>query len=115
MNQRIAKINSFLAREISAILKKELSLKPTVLVSVSHVETSADLQQSRIFISVLPFKESNYVLKTLKKEIFSLQGALNRKMATKIIPRLIFCLDEKLQKVSQIEEIFQKIKEEKDL
>ena len=113
MSHRIAKINSFLAEEISSIISKELSLKPSVMVSVSKVETSSDLRQSRIFISVLPSQEEDYVLKTLKKEIFSIQGCLNKKMATKIIPRLAFYIDQKPQRISEIEEVFQKIADEK--
>lgn len=114
MSHRVAKINSFLAQEISEILQKELSLKKDVLISISKVETSPDLRHSRILISVLPVQEENYVLTTLKKEIFFIQKALNQKMATRILPRLVFALDPRPVKISQVEEIFQKIKEEEN-
>ena len=115
MSQRIAKINSFLAQELSLILNKEISLKAGVLVSVSKVETSPDLRHSRVFISVLPAQEANYVLTTLKKEIFAIQGALNRKMATRILPRINFVVDQRPEKISQIEELFQQIHDEQSL
>lgn len=114
MKQRVSKINSFLAQEISAILQKELSLKKGVLISVSKADTSPDLRHSRIFISVLPSQESDYVLATLKKEIFAIQGFLNRKMATKIIPKITFQLDQRPEKIDQIEEIFRQIHREQE-
>lgn len=115
MSHRIAKINSFLANEISQILSKEISFKPGVLVSVSKVETSPDLRHSRILISILPAEEEHYVLVTLKKELFFIQKALNQKMSTRILPRLTFVADQRPEKISQIEELFQKINREKEM
>lgn len=113
MSHRIAKINSFLVQELSTILAKEVSWKKGLLVSVSKADTSPDLRHSQIFINVLPVQEENYVLVTLKKELFAIQSALNKKMQTRILPRLSFVIDKKLERVSQIEKIFQKIELEK--
>lgn len=114
MSHRIAKINSFLTQELSSILAKEISWKKGLLVSVSKADTSPDLRHSQIFINILPIQEENYVLVTLKKELFKIQGTLNKKMHTRILPRLTFVIDKKLERVSQIEELFQKIELEKN-
>ena len=74
MPERIAKINELIKRHVSELLSRELSLKPGIFLTVSKVDTSRDLRYTKIFISVFPHKESEYAIKTLEKEIYSIQG-----------------------------------------
>ena len=80
MSFRIQQINSLVAANISEILMKELSIKPGVFVSVTKVDTSKDLRYTHIFVSVFPFDQNAYVRSTLQKELFRIQGALNKKL-----------------------------------
>ena len=109
MNQRIQKINALVQQAISEILPRELSLKSGVFLSVAKVDTTPDLRYTRIFISVFPFKESNYAMKTLSKEMFRLQGALNKKLHMKPLPRLKFILDDTEEHADVIEKILLEI------
>ena len=105
MSQRVEKINSLIRKHIAEILVKDLSLKLGVFLTVSKVDTTPDLRYTRIFLSVFPEKEIRYVEETLKKEAYVLQGALNKKLHMKPLPKLIFQIDMTEAEADKIEKI----------
>ena len=109
MSERILKVNALIKRHISEILTREVSLKPEALVTVSKVDTSPDLRYTRIFISIFPEKESDYVLKTLAKEMFPIQGALNKRLSMKPLPKIEFKNDPTESKADEIEKLLKQI------
>ncbi|HOF42599.1 MAG TPA: 30S ribosome-binding factor RbfA [Candidatus Moranbacteria bacterium] len=109
MPERIAKINELIKRHVSELLSRELSLKPGIFLTVSKVDTSRDLRYTKIFISVFPHKESEYAIKTLEKEIYSIQGSLNKKLNVKPLPRLEFHLDSTEEEADKIEKILREL------
>ncbi|HBO17078.1 MAG: Ribosome-binding factor A [Candidatus Moranbacteria bacterium GW2011_GWE2_35_2-] len=109
MSLRVEKINSLISKHISEIISRQLSLKPGVLVTVSKVDTSSDLRYSQVSVSIFPEKETAYVINTLKKEIYAIQGSLNRKMPTRIIPKIRFKPDATKAEADAIEKILKKI------
>ena len=111
---RIEKINQFIRELISKLIQKEISFKPEVFVTIFKVDTAKDLSHTKIFLSVFPIKERDYVIKTLEKETFNLQKKMNQELHLKIIPKLRFVLDNTQEKASEIEEIIDKIKKEEN-
>ncbi|TSC94078.1 MAG: Ribosome-binding factor A [Candidatus Berkelbacteria bacterium Athens1014_28] len=109
MSLRIEKINSLISHHISEIISRELNLKPGILVTVSKVDTGKDLRYSQVFVSVFPEKEIQYVFTALKKEIYLIQGSFNRKMPTKIIPKIKFKLDTTEAEADVIEKLLKQI------
>ena len=105
MSERIQKINKLIKKHLGEILVRELSLKPSVFLTVAKVDTTPDLRYTQVFISVFPFKESNYVLKALSNEMYSIQGALNKKLQMRPLPRLEFKLDSTEEEADVIEKI----------
>jgi len=114
MSVRIEKINDLIRDNVSEIINKHLSLKKGVFVSIIKVDTSKDLRYTKIFISVLPEDEIEYVLATLKKEIFHIQKLSNQKLNIKIFPKIKFILDETGNKLNELDKIFEEIKAEKN-
>lgn len=112
MSERIEKINDLIRDHISEILLREISLKKGVFVSVIKVSTTKDLEHAKLMISVFPQEERQYVKATLRKEMFRIQGALNRKMSIRIVPRIEFQIDTTQENVDKIESLFKQIKEE---
>lgn len=112
MSHRIEKVNSQIQKIVGEIIAKNLSLKEGVFLTVSKVDTSADLRYTRVFISVFPFQENRYAKKTLEKEIFSIQGAMNKQLQMKILPKIEFILDERQEKLDEIDKIFGQIEKE---
>jgi ribosome-binding factor A len=110
MGHRIEKINELIKQQVSEIIPRELNLKPGIFLTVAKVDTSKDLRYTRIFISIFPEKETNYIRETLKKETYFLQGKLNKKLAIKIIPKIEFVIDLTESKADEVEKILSDIK-----
>ena len=114
MPDRIEKVNDLIRDNLAQIINKEVSLKSGVLVSILKVDTSRDLRYCRVFVSVYPEKDKEYAMKTLEKELFPIQGHLNKTLSMKILPRIEFRFDASQQHVSELEHIFEIIRKEKD-
>lgn len=109
MSQRIAKINELIKAHINDIILKDLSLKEGVFVTIARVDTSSDLRYTHISFSIFPEKERDYVMKTLAKEIYKIQGALNKKLHMRPLPRINFELDTTESKADKIEKLLKEI------
>lgn len=109
MSQRIEKVNELLKHEISQLLLKEVDFN-NILVTVTTVDTSKDLRQTKIKLSVMPLEKSEDVLKIIKRNIFQLQHELNKKLHMKPLPRIRFEIDQVEIKAQRIEEILHKMK-----
>lgn len=109
MSLRQEKVNALIKQQVAELMTREVNFKPGILVTVSKVDTSPDLRYTQIFVSVFPEKESEYAIKTLKKESFSLQGKLNKKMVMKPLPRIEFRLDPTEVKADEVEKLLQQI------
>ena len=109
MSQRIQRVNQLIKQQISQLLLREIDFGNT-LVTVTNVETSTDLRQAKIKISVMPAEKYELVLKTLERNIFHLQQILNKKLHMRIVPKIRFTIDQAEIKAQRIEEILEKIK-----
>jgi ribosome-binding factor A len=105
MSERIVKLNKLFKEHLGEIFQRELSLKPGVFLTIAKIDTSRDLRYTRVSISVFPFDQSNYAIKTIEKEIYSIQGALNKKLKMRPLPRLQFILDSTEEEADKIEKI----------
>jgi len=109
MSLRIQKINELLRQHMSELLFKELSLKEGVFLTIAKVDTTSDLRYTRIFLSIFPEKETGYVEKTLGKEVYQLQGKLNRLLHMKPIPKIEFRVDKTEAEADKIEKLLKEI------
>lgn len=109
MSERIQKINKLIKRHLGEIFLKELSLKPGLFLTISKVDTTPDLRYTQVSISVFPYKEADYAIKTLSKELYSIQGSLNKKLKMRPLPRLGFKLDPTEEEADKIEKILLEI------
>ena len=110
---RIEKINELIRQEVGALLMREVTFKSGVLVTTAKVDTTPDFRYTRISLSVYPETETNYVLKTLKNEIFDIQGKLNKKLKIRPLPRIQFVIDETEVEADRVEKLLERIHSEK--
>ena len=110
MSHRIEKINELIQQQMAEILTRALDIKPGVFMTISKVDTSRDLRYTRIFLSIFPERESDYALKTLEKELYRLQGILNKKLSMRPLPRIEFVQDLTGSKADEVERILKIIK-----
>lgn len=109
MSERTIKINELVKQHINDIILKDLSLKAGVFVTVAKVDTTPDLRYTRIFVSVFPEKEIDYIEKTLTKELYRMQGALNKKLHMRPLPKIQFITDLTESKADEIEKLLRQI------
>lgn len=107
---RIEKMNSLIQRLVGGSLSEFLE-NENGLVTVSRVETSGDSKWAKIWISIVG-GDDDKILAVIQKNIYDIQGELNRQMGMKMTPRLQFFLDTSPRYVQHIDELIQKIHEE---
>lgn len=107
---RIAKVNSKIEHELGEILHEFLQGE-NGLVTVSRVETSKDMKWAKVHVSILGGNDDK-ILKILNENIYEIQGLLNQKFTTKIIPRISFYLDTTPRYVERIEEVIREMHKE---
>ena len=109
---RIAKVNSLIQHELGPILHEFLDWQKG-LVTISKVETSRDMKWCKIWISILNGDDKK-ILEFLKKNIYEVQGEVNKHFHTKIIPRISFHLDTSPRYAEHIDELIRKVRSEND-
>ena len=113
MTERIPQVNELLQQELGTILLREFDVPENTLVTLTRVDTAPNLQQAKIYISVMPEEQAKEVLKLLKKEVYEMQQLLNKRLNMRPVPRIEWVLETKTIEAQEIEEILDKIKEEK--
>ncbi len=110
MSHRILQINELLRKEISEIFLNEISLPENCLATVASVQTTKDLGQSTVMVSLLPTVEQESVLKFLNKRAGFIQHLLGKKLIIRKIPKIIFKFDAAGEKISHIDTLIDKIR-----
>jgi ribosome-binding factor A len=112
--QRIGKINELIKRELGKIILKEIGFPKNILVTLTDAQTSKDLRESKVFVSVIPKRETGNALRILEKEIYNLQQILNRRLMMRPVPKIKFLEDKELEKAQKVDEILNKIEQEEN-
>lgn len=107
---RIDKLNSLIQRLVGSSLMEFLDGQPG-LVTVSRVETSGDSKWAKVWISIVG-GDDDKIFAIISKNIYDIQGELNRRMGMKLTPRLQFFLDTTPRYVQHIDELIKKVHEE---
>ena len=111
MSLRMEKVNKEIRKQITQIIQKEMD-DPTIgLLSITRVETTSDLRESKIYFSLLD--ESRYpraqeILDAMNQFI---RTHLGKRIRIKILPHLRFIPDDSIK---YSVDIYQKIEEEKE-
>ena len=108
MSQRIQRVNQLLKKEVGEILLREVEFQDA-LVTITRVDASANLQQAKLFISVMPEEKTSEVLKLLQREIYNIQQKLNKRLSMRPIPRIIFVREKAVKEASHIEELLEQV------
>lgn len=109
---RIEKVNSLLEQEISKILLREFNFTD-VMVTLTRVETSGNLFEAKVYISVYPDGEIDRIIEILNKSAYTVQYQLNRLLKMRPVPRIKFYKDKKVKEAGKVEELLYKIRKGK--
>lgn len=110
MATRIPQVNQLIKKELSKIILKEIEFPQGVLVTLTRADSSPNLQEAKIYISVFPDKKTESVFSILNSQIYQLQQRLNKRLRMRPIPRIYFAKEEETIEAGKIEEILERIK-----
>ena len=112
--ERIPQVNQLIKKELGQIILREGDFSKNVLVTITRVETSRNLIDTRVYVSVLPETQSRIILATLNRRIFHLQQMLNKRLRMRPIPKIRFLEEKQTAEAGKIEQLLQEIKDQKN-
>jgi ribosome-binding factor A len=113
MNPRLPQVNQLLQEELGSILLREFDLPDGVLVTVTRVVTSGNLQEAKVYISVMPEAKLQEVFGALGKNIYAMQQMLNKRLRMRPVPRIRWAVETKTSEAQKIEELLARTREKK--
>jgi ribosome-binding factor A len=93
-SNRIGRINEEIQRELSELLRslKDPRVQKT-MVSVTRVDTTADLRYAKVYVSIYDKEQSKEVLKGLKSSGGYLRHELASRLSLRYTPELVWVED----------------------
>ena len=109
MSNRVSKINALLESEIAPLVG-HLRDNKIQMITVTGVETAADLSNATVWLSVLPDDQNDErVLALVRKESRHIHSQLSSRLVLKKMPKLSFKIDKSDIYVSQVDQLFDQI------
>lgn len=86
------------------------------MISISSVKMTPDLLEARVYLSMFQIKAPEEMLGRIKEKMGEIRRELGNRVAKQLrrVPELVFFLDDTLDQVFRMEELFKKINEEKN-
>lgn len=105
MGLRLLKVNESIKETLSTVITAEGLKDPRIgFVTVTGVETSADLRYAKVYVSVLGGRtERELTMQALAKSRGFLQAKINASLHMKRTPQLEFLYDETLDNALRLE------------
>jgi ribosome-binding factor A len=111
VKRRIERVNELLRSELSELISREIK-DPRLagLISVTEVETTADLRHARVFVSVFGSEEERRSsLQALRSATGFLRHEVAQRVAFRHMPELEFHLDSSLEHGDRIMRLLKQV------
>jgi ribosome-binding factor A len=110
---RIEKVNQQLKKEISNIIRRELSDPRFSFITITHVDTSKDLRHAKVFFSLLgDTGQVDNILSSLDRVKGIIRKYVGKCMMMRYTPELHFIYDNSIEESARLEETFKEIHNE---
>lgn len=107
MSKRLDRVNELLRREISAVVQKDYEWHGK-LVTVSDIETTQDLKEAKVWISVLGGSAAG-VIEKLNHDHGAIQSKIMKRIVLKSTPVLSFRYDSSAERGVSIVNLLQEV------
>lgn len=111
--KRQKQVAGLIQEEINTIFQRlGLTMMDGGMVSISSVKITPDLLEARIYLSVFNVSDNKAVLKKIEERAWEIKKELAARVKSQLrrIPELKFFLDDTLDHVFKMEELFKQIK-----
>jgi len=102
MSRRQEQVNELVRSELAQLFVKELELPHGVMVTISRVETSVDMEHARVFLSIWPVERRAEIWPTLVPQQGAFQRLLNHRLHMDHVPLIEFMHDESEEKAERL-------------
>ncbi|HEU4553119.1 MAG TPA: 30S ribosome-binding factor RbfA [Chitinophaga sp.] len=110
-------------KQVGQLLQKELSdifqrmgynVTEGGMISISAVRVTPDLLEARVYLSMFQIKDAADMLERIKERGWEIRKELGLRVGKQLrrVPELTFFLDDTLDYVFRMEELFKKIRED---
>ncbi len=104
-SSRIGRINEEIMRELSSDIRSLKDPRVQGMISITGVDTSADLRTAKVYVSVFDKSRSQEVLKGLKSAGGYLRRQLGESLQLRYTPELTFLEDHSIEHGTRIFDI----------
>ncbi|TFG35898.1 MAG: 30S ribosome-binding factor RbfA [Parcubacteria group bacterium] len=110
MANRVEKVNQLIKKELSRIILREIDFPDNVLVTLTRVDTSPNLIETKIFLSTMPEGRTKETMDILNKDIYRIQQSLNKRLVMRPLPRIMFREEKETRGAGRVEELLEQAK-----
>ena len=108
---RQQKVARQIQKDLAEIIRlRGMAAYDGAMLTVSGVKITPDLALAKVYVSVFPSAKATDVMDQLGEETSRLRGELGRRVSKqlRIVPELVFYLDDSLDYVEHIDELLKK-------
>ena len=108
---RQQKVARQIQKDLAEIIRgRGMAAYDGALLTVSGVKITPDLALAKVYVSIFPSTKAQGVMQQLSEENSRLRGELGRRVSKqlRIVPELVFYLDDSLDYVEHIDELLKK-------
>ena len=110
--KRLERVNQLVKEEISAVLQRELKDPRLGFVTVTEVETSKDLRQAKVFVSVLGAEAQwSSSMQALHSARGFIRNWLRTHLDLRVTPVLDFRADRSMEHAARIQTLLDRLHE----
>ena len=102
---RIGRINEEIMRELSSVIRTLKDPRVQELLSITAVDTAADLRTAKVYVSVFNKEKTKDVLKGLKSASGYLRRHIGETLGLRYTPELVFIEDHSIEHGTRIFDI----------
>ena len=116
--------------EIGKILLHDFAFSPDVLVTLTRVDTTANLIDAKVYISVFftsptrlasrakrelasgggPEQKADEIIKMLNRNVFDIQQKINHTLRMRPVPKIKFVEETEISRAGRVEELLSQLK-----
>lgn len=116
MSIRTERLSAVIQRDLGQIVQKNYQ-NSGAIITITHVDVTPDLMIAKVYISVYaPGKDEEAIFANLEEHKVNIRKELADKIRHQVrrIPELIFNRDESAEYANKMENLFSKIKKERE-
>ena len=105
-SNRIGRINEEIRKELSALLRTVKDPRVAeAMLTITHVDTTSDLRQCKVYVSALNCKDEKDMMRGLKSAAGFLRRELGSRIDLRYTPELLFIADDSIAYGAHILEV----------